>query len=63
LVRQLSGDGVASAALAAAAPAAPIGRHDAAGEDRPVRFEPLPGECEAELVEAAEPGQVWATGG
>jgi hypothetical protein len=43
----------------AAAPVAPlVGVDDPAGQHRPVRVEALPGHNEAELVEAAEHGQV-----
>jgi hypothetical protein len=59
-VRQLPGHAVAGGALAAAAPAPLVGLHDPAGQHRPVRFEPLPGDLKAELVEPAEDGQIGA---
>ena len=47
-------------ALAAAAAAPLVGLDDPAGQHRPIRLEPLPGDLEPELVEPAERGQVRA---
>ena len=62
LVGQAAGHGVAGDAFAAAASTPPfVGisvLDDAAGEHGPLRFEALAGYDEAELVEAAEGGQI-----
>jgi len=67
LVGELPGDGVTRHALTAAAatPAlgAVVGIDDPAREHRSIRFESLTGHDEAELVEAAERGQVRASEG
>jgi hypothetical protein len=61
-VRQPAGDGVAGGALASTAPAplVDLDVDDTAGQHRPVRFELLPGDLQAELVQAAERRQVGA---
>jgi hypothetical protein len=61
LVHQPPGDRVARAALAAAAPTPLVRLGDPAGQDRPTRLEPLPEDFQAELVQAAERGQVRAS--
>jgi len=63
VVRQPPDHAVPGGALAAAAPAPLIGLSDPAGEDRAVRLEPLPDDVQAELVEAAERGQVRGSEG
>jgi len=55
--------GVTRDALAAAAPTPLIGLEDAAGQHSAVGFESLPDDVEAELLEAAERGQVRAREG
>jgi hypothetical protein len=60
LVCEFSGHRVARYALAAATPTPLIGLEDPAGKHGTVGLEPLAGDLEAELVEAAERGQVRA---
>ena len=60
LVRQPPGHGVAGSALAAAAPAPLVGLDHLAGQYGTIRLESLPGDNEAEFVEAAEGSQVGA---
>ena len=58
LVRQLAGDAVTRDALAATPPAPPVGLGDPAGQHRPVGLQLLPDDLQAEVVQAAERGQV-----
>lgn len=60
LVRESADDGVARYALAATATAPLVRLHHTAGEHRPVRLEPLAGDLQAEIIKAAERGQVRA---
>ena len=60
LVRQPPQHGATRRALAAAASAPPIRLDDPAGQHRPIRFEPLTGHFQAELVQPAEQGQISA---
>jgi hypothetical protein len=57
-VRQPSDQGVSWSTFASAAPTPLIRFNDSARENRTVRLEPLPRDFKAELVEAAERGQV-----
>lgn len=58
LVRQLPGPGVPRPAMAPA-PAAPVLQtDDPAGKDRPVGFEQLPGDLQADVAQTGEGGQV-----
>ena len=62
-MRQFPGHGVPRNALAAT-PAAPVARLDnSAGEHRTIRFEPLAGDLQAEVVQAGEGSQVGAREG
>ena len=63
LVRERPNDAVVREAMAAAALAPRVGLGDAAREDRPLGLEVLAYDDEAELVEAAEGGQVRAVVG
>jgi len=63
LVRERPNDAVVREAMAAAASAPRVGLGDAAREDRPLGLEVLAYDDEAELVEAAEGGQVRAVVG
>ena len=63
LVRQPAGHAVARRAFAAAAPAPLVRARRPGRRAPPVRFETLPDDLEAELVEAAERGQVRAREG
>jgi len=60
LVRQPPDHGVTRCAFAAAAPAPLVRLDDPAGQHRPIWFEPLAGDDEAELVDPAERGQIRA---
>ena len=55
--------GVARRALAPAAATPVVGLDDPTCQDRTIGLEPLPGDFEAELVEAGERGQVRASEG
>ena len=59
-VREPADDGAPRDSLAAAPVAPVVVDDDPAGQHRPVGAEALPGDDEAELVEAAEHGQVRA---
>lgn len=59
LVRELPGHDVARRALATAATTPLIRCDDPARQDSPIRFEPLPGDNEAEFVEPSKRGQIW----
>jgi len=63
LVRQATHHRVPRSALAPAAATPHIRLHDAARQDRTVRFEPLPHDFKSKLVEASERGQVRASEG
>jgi len=59
-VREAAGHAVARDALAATPPAPPIGLGDPTGQHRTIRLEVLPDDLQAEIVQAAERGQVRA---
>ena len=63
LVRQPAGHRVPRCALTAAPPAPLVRVDHPAGQDRPIRLQPLPNHLQAELVQACERGQVRATEG
>ena len=63
LVRQMAGDALVRDALAAAPPAPPIGLGDPTRQHRPVGLQLLPDDLQAEVVQAAERGQVRAREG
>jgi hypothetical protein len=58
LVRQATDHGVAGKTLGTAPPTPPVGLYDPAGEDRPVGFESLSDDGEAEAIKPSEGGQV-----
>ena len=63
LVSKPAGHGVARQALAPAATTPPVRLKDPARQHRPLRLEPLPGDLQTKLVEAAERGQIRAREG
>ncbi len=63
LVRQFPSDRVSDSALAPAAPTPGIRLYNPAGQDRPAGLEPLAEDFQAELVQAAERGQIRADEG
>jgi hypothetical protein len=62
-VGQSPDHGVTRCSFAAATATPGVGLEDPAGQDRPVWLETLSDDCETELVEAAERGQVRASEG